>query len=136
MANRSFAPFSWSLEKNPATLYAKVAIGGTGAPTLDGINSKGIRSITRLSAGKYSILFGVSSSIAPRTDTYKAIFMAKCRVKNVTAPAAPYMYVISQDVLNGALVVQFLAANGTSATDPGSGEELWLKFALKTSTAT
>lgn len=136
MANRWFTQYLWSLEKNPAQIWAYVTFGSTGAPTLSGINSKGIKSITRVSAGKYTVTFGVSGGNAV-TDTYNALYFASKRfVKSSGNPAAPHMYVVSQDVqATGSMVIQFLAANGSTATDPASGEVALLQFRMKTSTA-
>lgn len=133
MANRYFTQWLWSMEKNPAALWAKVTFGASGAPTLDGINSKGIKTITRVSAGKYTVVFGSVTGV----DTYNNIYFAKHKfLKASTQPAAPHMYVVSQAVrASGSMVIQFLAPNGTSATDPDSGSEVWLEFRMKTSTA-
>jgi hypothetical protein len=133
MANRFFNQFSMSLEKNPVTLWAKVAIGATGAPTLDAVNSKGVKSISRTSAGLYVLTLGTGSA----TDIYNRIFFASHRFFLAAgAPAAPLMHVKAQAVAtNGTVTVQFLAPDGTTATDPASGEELWLEFKLKNSTA-
>lgn len=136
MANRLFTQFRWSMEKNPATIWANVAIGATGAPTLSAVNSKGVRSITRTSAGLYVITLGVSGANA-NTDIYNGLFMVSHKfIVASGTPAAPLMYVVSQAVATaGTVTVQFTAVNGTSATDPASGETLLLEFALKTSTA-
>lgn len=131
MANRYFTQFKWSMEKNPATLWARVTFGVSGAPTLDGINSKGIKSITRASAGKYDVTFGVGQA----TDIYNRLFLVRKRFLKSTPPAAPLMYVSAEDVLHGTLQLQFLAPNSTTPTDPASGEEVWIQFGLKTSTA-
>lgn len=136
MANRQFTQFQWSLEKNPAALWAKIAIGATGAPTLDAVNSKGIRSITRTSAGLYVVTLGLNGANA-NTDIYNRIFFVKHKFLLASGtPAAPLMFVKAQAVATaGTVTIQFTAVNGTSATDPASGEELWLEFALKTSNA-
>ncbi len=135
MANRWFTQWLWALEKNPAQLWAYVTFGSSGAPTLSGINSKGIRSIVRNSTGNYTVTFGVSGG-NPVTDTYNALYFASRRFLRATAPAAPHFYVVSEDVrATGTLVIQFTAANGSTATDPASGEIVRLQFRLKTSTA-
>lgn len=136
MANRSFTQFQLSMEKNPAALWAKVAIGASGAPTIDAVNSKGIRSITRTSAGLYVVTFGVSGANA-NTDIYNRIYFVSSKfIVASGTPAAPLMYVVSQAVATaGTVTIQFTAVNGTSATDPASGETMLLEFALKTSTA-
>lgn len=135
MANRWFNQWLWSMEKNPAQLWAYVTFGASGAPTLSGINSKGIRSIEKTATGKYTVTFGVSGG-NPVTENYNALYFASRRFVNATAPAAPHMYVVSEAVqASGSMVIQFTAANGSSATNPGSGEVALLQFRLKTSTA-
>ena len=42
-----------SLERVPTKLYIKIAIGGTGAPTLSTTYNKGVASVSRTSAGLY-----------------------------------------------------------------------------------
>lgn len=133
MANRYFTQWLWALEKNPANLWARVTFGASGAPTLNGINSKGIATIARNSAGNYTITFGTTQN----TDKYKDIYFVQPTFLRAGGnPAAPHMYVVSETVATtGKIIIQFLAANGTSATDPDSGSEVWLEFNLKTSTA-
>ena len=133
MANRFFNQFGLSLEKNPVSLWARVTFGGTGAPTLDAVNSKGIKSIVRNSAGNYTVTFGVGAA----TDIYNRIFHVRHNfLLGSGTPAAPLMYTVSQAVAStGSLVIQFTAVDGTTATDPASGEEVWLEFKLKNSTA-
>lgn len=136
MANRWFTQWLWSLEKNPAQLWASVSFGASGAPTLDALNSKGIRSISRVTTGKYLVTFGVSGGNAT-TDIYKDLYFVGKKFKVSTGnPAAPHMYVVSQSVsTTGSLVLQFTAADGTTAADPASGEVVLLQFRVKTSTA-
>lgn len=127
MANRSFNQFAYSLEKAKVFLYMQVAIGATGAPTLNAANSKGIASIARNSAGRYTIVL---------QDTYIRLMMAKHVFLNATAPAAPGMFIVSSGVAtlnNPNLVVQF-NATGT-ATDPGNGEVMYMEIELSNSTA-
>lgn len=55
MANRRFRQFQYSLENKVVNIFGKVAIGAVGAPTISAADSKGIASIARNSAGKYTI---------------------------------------------------------------------------------
>jgi hypothetical protein len=55
MAARRFEQFQLSLEKKVVSLWGKVAIGSTGAPTINAAQSQGIKSITRNSAGNYTV---------------------------------------------------------------------------------
>jgi len=53
MANRRFNQFAGALENGVVKLFANVAIGATGAPTLS--SGKGIASITRTAVGNYRV---------------------------------------------------------------------------------
>ncbi len=133
MANRWFTQWLWSAQKNPVRLWAYVTFGSTGAPTLSGINSKGIKSISRVSTGKYLVTFGSAQSV----DTYNKLLLATSRfIKGSGNPAAPGMYVSDDSVTSaGTLTLQFTLADATTATDPGSGEVALLDFDLKSVTA-
>ena len=127
MANRSFNQFAFSLEKAKVFLYMQVSFGASGAPTLNASNSKGIASISRVSAGKYNIIL---------QDAYVRLMMAKHVFINATAPASPSMYVTSSSVSSVSspqLQVVFNAA-GVS-TDPGNGEVVLIEIELSNSTA-
>lgn len=134
MANRYFTQFRFSLEKMVVDLFGSVTFGASGAPTLSAINSKGIKSITRVSAGLYDIVLGVGSA----QDVYPALLVVDHKFLNATAPAAPLMYIVSESVATpttGKVRIQFTAVDGTTATDPASGEVVKLHLALKNSTA-
>jgi len=134
MANRFFNQFAKTLEKEVVSLFAHVTFGATGAPTLDAVNSKGIVSITRLSAGKYRVVFGTS---AASKDSYYKFFHASPVFVNATAPAAPEMYITNLQhnvVANCYIDIQF-ANNSNVSTDPASGEQVYLRFVLGNSSA-
>lgn len=133
MANRYFNQFNWSLEKNPVTLWARVTIGASGAPTLDATNSKGIKSISRSSAGTYVVTFGVGN----QTDTYNRLLFAKAQFQvSGGIPAAPVMAVSTESVQSaGTVTLVFSDVETPAATDPASGEVMYLEFKLKNSTA-
>lgn len=128
MANRSFSQFFLSLLKQPVLLTGRVTFGSSGAPTLDAVSSKGIKSITRNSAGKYTVVL---------QDTYPKLFAFKhVFVVGSGAPAAPAAFLISEQVASGttpSFVVQFNAAG--TATDPASGEEVRFTLILTNSNA-
>jgi hypothetical protein len=139
MSNRHFRSSSvFSMEKDVKQLFAHVTFGATGAPTLDAANSKGVASITRSSAGKYVVTMGTpASSQAATADKYKKLLIAKhvfdASGNSGTAPAAPGMYVVSQAAATaGTVTIQFNAAG--TATDPASGEAVWLQFIFGDST--
>lgn len=127
MANRLMNQFRYSLEKKVVDLFADVTFGATGAPTLVAKNSKGVKSITRSSAGKYVITL---------QDSYARLLMVKHAFINATAPASPSSYIVSQTVGTAnppTITVQFNAAG--TATDPASGEEALIQFVLSDSSA-
>lgn len=127
MANRFFNQFRLSLEKQVVDLFGRVTFGSTGAPTLDAVNSKGIKSIVRNSAGNYTVTL---------SDSYVRLLLAKHIFISASAPASPSLYIASETVKTPsgpAIVLQFNAAG--TATDPASGEEVRLQFVLKNSTA-
>jgi hypothetical protein len=126
MANRWFEQFAYSLVKGKVFLYGKVTIGAAGAPTLVSANSKGISSIVRNSAGKYTITL---------QDKYNRLLHIKpVIVLGAGTPAAPFNFVVSESVASAkTIVIQFLAVDGTTATDPASGEEVRFEIQLKNS---
>jgi hypothetical protein len=127
MANRQFTQFRYSLEKKIVDLFADVTFGSSGAPTLVKAKSKGVKSITRTSAGLYVITL---------QDSYKRLLMMKAIFINATAPASPAAFIVSTTVGSvnpPAITVTFNSAG--VATDPASGEEVLLQIVLSDSDA-
>lgn len=134
MANRYFTQFIRSLAKDPVFLFGRVTFGAAGAPTLDAVNSKGIRSITRTAAGRYTVLLGTIAQL----DNYPRLFNVKGVFLKATAAVAPHMQLISEQVVSTTapgFVIQFYAPDGTTATDPAAGEEYRFQVVLTNSTA-
>lgn len=131
MANRRFEQFQLSLEKKVVNLFLKVSFGSTGAPTI--VKGKGICSIVRNSAGKYTITYGIPASATDpaKTDTYASLLGVQHQFLNATAPAAPGMYIVADNAASGTIQVQFNAAG--TATDPGSGENVLMHLKLSNS---
>jgi hypothetical protein len=129
--NRYLTQFPLSFEKRVVNVFAHVTFGASGAPTLDTVNSKGILSIVRNSAGNYTVKFG-TNSILP-LDTYVKLLEVRQAFVNATAPAAPGLYITSNSIASGSLVLQF--NNGGTSTDPASGEQVYLQFILGDSSA-
>lgn len=128
MANRYFNQFRLSLEKTPVDLFMTMTIGASGAPTLVASKSKGIASVVRNSAGRYTITL---------SDKYVDLFMVDWSFQNATGiSAAPEMGVVSYAVsaATPTIVIQF-ANNAGAATDPANLDEIKLVFTLKQSTA-
>lgn len=136
MANRYLTQFTNTMVKGCVVLFGKVAIGAAGAPTIDAPNSKGIKSITRVSAGLYDIVLGTSGA-NPAVDVYPRFLTMSAVVLNATAPAAPLFAIVSESVATpttAKIRVQF-ANVAQVATDPASGEQLRLQIVLQNSTA-
>jgi len=128
MANRWFNQFSFSLVKAKVHLFAKVAVGASGAPTISTANSKGVASITRNSAGKYTIVL---------QDQYSAFLNIHPSVLLASGtPAVLGFAIVSETVAATTknIVVQFLDAAGAAA-DPDSGAVLYFTIILNNSSA-
>lgn len=124
MAQRRFFQFRYSLQRDIVDLTCKAAIGASGAPTISTTDAKGIASIARNSAGKYTILL---------QDSYAALMSASAIVLNATASAAPMVQLISEQVSNSTtpqVVVQFLDPAGAAA-DPDSGATIMVHLMLR-----
>lgn len=131
MANRYNYQFRLSMVPKVTDVFAHVTFGATGAPTLDLVNSKGVVSVTRNSAGNYTFVFGTS---AGRLDPYSYLCMISHIFISSGAPASPSMRIITDNSANPSLaniIVQF--STGGVATDPGSGEQVKLDFVFRNS---
>lgn len=139
MANRYTTQFVNTLSKGITVLYLRVTFGASGAPTIDrsGFQSQGIVSVTRNSAGLYTIVFGTQAGML---DVYYKLLMVKHVFdesgNSGTAPVSPGMFIVANSVSTPASCsVQIEFNSGGTATDPASGEAVLLEFALKNSTA-
>lgn len=123
MANmRRKFQFQYSMQREIVNLSLKAAIGASGAPTLSTTDAKGVTSITRNSAGRYTIVL---------QDTYPALMHAQVIVMNATASAAPIVQLVSEDVVGAAtVVIQCLDAAGAAA-DPDNGATLLMSMSLR-----
>lgn len=124
--NRLFNQFFNSLERGKVVLFANVAIGGTGAPTINALKSKGVTSVVRNSAGNYTITLN---------DKYVDLFFLGVNFINASGAGVAYFYTESQDVVGAkTIVVQFKDLSG-AAVDPNSGTTMQVQMILKSSTA-
>lgn len=122
MASRLFQ-FDYKYERDLVRIVAKITIGNTGAPTLT--NAKGIASMTRDAAGKYTVNL---------KDNYFLFMRANASfISGTSAPAAPSMNVVSEQVNSASapkVVIQFRDIAG-SAADPASGEVMLLEIVMR-----
>ena len=123
--NRRYVQFWYSLEAKVVTLFAKATIGASGVATLVTDRSKGVASIARTAAGKYTITL---------QDRYVDLFDIHCTILDAAGvPAAPTMVVRTQDVVgNKTIAVEFLNYSG-AATEVDSGDVLRFRIDLKAS---
>ena len=121
MASRTFNR-SQALEKEVKTLYAEVAIGATGAPTLT--SGLGITSISRDSAGVY---------IVTLDDKYVRLMAFNVIQYEATAEDLTFQVEVA-DVVS-AKTIQFQCKAAAVETDPSSGSVLLLKVELKNTTS-
>ena len=120
MANRDFKDVQ-SNYREVKDVYLKVAIGATGAPTIDTF-SGGYASIARNSAGDYTITM---------VDGYEDLVDAGFRLLSTTNQE---MYFQLDAVgFPSARTVGFRCLTGTTPTDPASGSTLYIKLSLRNS---
>ena len=141
MANRYFKWMWRSLETEVKSVFAHVTFGATGAPTLDTVNSKGVLSVTRNSAGVFTFVFGTNSGPTGNAaqDTYvKVLGIKHLFDESVTgsAPAAPGMYMSANNIAtHGTASIQLTFNAAGTATDPASTEGVYVTFIFGDSTA-
>lgn len=120
----SLFQFDYFYERDVVNVIAKITIGATGAPTLT--QAKGIASITRNSAGNYTV--------ALKDRAYLFLGMS-CNflVAAAAAPAAPIVTVVSETVNSSspAVVIQCFDADTPAATDPAEGEIMLLQLQVR-----
>lgn len=121
-----------TLEKAPVALFLKAAIGATGAPTINALQSKGFISITRLGVGNYKLSLGSAAGV----DTYQRLMMAQSVI--VGASSTAFQMVVTQD--NSATLsapnvqIKFFDAAGAAVELP-NGVTLLVELILSNTTA-
>lgn len=119
MANRTFND-SQALEKEIKTLFAKISIGATGAPTLVNPGSLGIASVARTSAGLYKITL---------QDAYPKLAYVTGIVLSSTAEDITFQ--VKAEAVATSKTIDLFTLTAGVATDPASGDVLLLKIDLK-----
>lgn len=117
--------FLYKAEASVFEYYAHVSFGAAGAPTLDTSNSKGILSISRQSAGQYLITL-----VNP--GFRKLLNVSAMQFPGVSAPAAPLCVLEANSVSSSpaTIVLQYRAIDNSTATDPASGEQVFISITL------
>lgn len=130
MADRRFEQFRYGLERKMVDLYVNVAIGSTGAPTINATKSKGIASIARNSAGKYTITL---------SDSYQYLVLLShslVKASGVPATASNVNCMVRSDGSASAtptVAIEFVDNAGV-AIELVSGVTVLLHLQLKNST--
>ena len=134
MANRSFQRLQ-ALDKQIKVIHGQFAVGASGAPTLSASKSVGVKSVTRNSAGDYSLVLGVPGG---DSDLYNHFFGMYFDIQKSTALGGTTGGMAFQ--LKGAPTV---STNGTinfialdkdgSAAEIGNGETVHFMIVVKNS---
>jgi len=125
LANRNYNRYQ-ALTKEVKALFAQVAIGASGAPTINAPASLGVTSIARNSAGNYTITLD---------DKYNDLLQITQSVQLAAgAPAAVGGMVVRSQNVSAAktIVVEFVDETG-AAVELDSGSTVRLKIDLKNS---
>lgn len=113
---------------NPVNLFGRIAIGSTGAPTVNALQSQGILSITRTGTGAYTIAFGGPVGV----DTYKRLLSFGFNIviaSGDTVASAAVVADNSTSLTAPGINVVFRDAS-LAAVDPASGSDLRLSIVL------
>lgn len=125
--NRLYKQFRLGLEYRIIDLFVRATIGAAGAPTLVAAASKGVASISRVSAGLYNITL---------QDKYVDLYDVKCSI--VLAAGSPGVLpspIIRSVAVATTKVVQIAFLDAAfAAADPANGCTLRLEISLKGST--
>lgn len=129
MANRMWLPPAGSLEVSVVELFGSITIGATGAVSAQ--SGKGIGTITRTSAGLYSI---------PLTDTYSSFLWGGITLLDSASSDPSTVGTASrfksQAVSSGTaplVTIQMYASDDGAAADPASGAVIYFTLKLKNS---
>ena len=119
MASRNFQRMQ-SLTKEVKHLHVKVAIGASGAPTIDDNIKMGVASVVRDSAGVYEITLD---------DKYVAL--VDVSVMQIAAAAEDISFQVESDTVAVDKKLKIQCKTAAVETDPSDGSVLLIKIALK-----
>lgn len=142
MANRYYNNQAFTLAPAVVKVFARVTFAGSGACTLvQGATflSKGVVSVTHDGTGLYTFVFGTQTGML---DVYPYLLGVNvtwdASGNSGSAPAAPFYAVSANSVATAGTCsaqLAFFDADTPAATDPASGEAMWVEFTFKNSTA-
>lgn len=119
MASRNFNR-AQNLEKEVKSLYADVAIGATGAPTLT--KGLGIASIARTGAGAYDI-----------TLEDKYVRLMHVSFNELDSTSEDITFQLTAETVSTTKVVSFVTKAAAVDTDPQNGSRILIKVDVKNS---
>lgn len=122
MANRTFND-TQALEKEVKSLFAKVSIGASGAPTLIQPGSLGIASVSRVSAGLYRFTL---------VDAFPSLLAVI--PLHLSATAEDLNFQVKLETVSTTKLIEVFTLTGATATDPASGDVLMFEFKFKNTT--
>lgn len=128
--NRSFHKPLGSLEIDVVTIYGSYAVGATGACTLDTQNSKGVASVVRNSAGKYTITL---SEPVQKFLWGDAQLLDDTNSDPTTVGVLPRLFSAGVTAATPTFVIQFFNYTDGSAADPADGATVYFKLELRNS---
>lgn len=120
--------FRYSYEAAVVDVWVKATIGASGAATIVSNSGKGVVTLTAGNVGLYILTF---------KDKYQRILSADVTFIASGAPAAPEMKILTDSVSDSTSPhchLSFYGPDGSTATDPASGETMLLHIVLKNST--
>lgn len=122
MAASRLFQFRYSYERDLVDVYARISIGAAGAPTL--VSGKGVLSVTRDSAGQYTIKL---------KDNFNRMLMVDTRIQNATGIPTSTAIGIKTDNSSAATApsVTIVASAGGIAADPASGDILLVDLTFR-----
>jgi hypothetical protein len=121
MGNSRLFQFSYSYERDLVRIPMKISIGASGAPTI--VNGKGLVSITRNSAGNYTLVM---------KDVYNVFMgMDVMFISGSSAPAAPSVNMVSEAISSTKAIVIQCRNISAAATDPASGEVMLIEIVCR-----
>jgi hypothetical protein len=133
MANKTFNKVQ-AYEREVKHLYAEIAIGASGAPTLT--RGYGVTSVSRTSAGLYRITLDSKYNRLMNAHVTQKVSAVENLTFQVKAEAIAASKTIDVHCVKQVLAVDFGAETATltpTATDPSNGSTLFVKLELKNS---
>lgn len=128
MASRRFLPPLGALEVDVVELFGSITIGASGAVTAS--EGKGVSSVTRDSAGKYTI------TLSDRYHKFlcgSAVILDDTNSDPVTVGIQPRFFSEAVNTSSPTVAIQFYNHTNGAAADPASGAIVYFTLKLRNS---